>query len=100
MLSAMVGCACMVAMMSSTVPSSALATQISWISSLAFSPMMWPPRISPYFLLTMIFTRPSAAPSAMALPWLFRPYLPTRYSMPFSLAPRSVRPTLATCGLQ
>ena len=47
MLSAIVGWACIVEMMSSAVASSRLASPISAISSLASSPMMCAPRISP-----------------------------------------------------
>ena len=77
MPSCMVGWACMVEMMSSAVASSRLAIAISAISSLASSPKMWQPRISPYGSLVITLTRPSVWPVAIALPCAWKAYLPT-----------------------
>ena len=87
-------------MMSSIVASTRRARPISPISSLASSPMMCAPRISPYGSLTITLTRPSVAPTAIALPWPLNAYLPTLYLRPFSFACFSVMPTDAICGLQ
>lgn len=59
---------------------------------------MCAPRISPYFLPVITFTKPSAWLMATALPDAVKGNLPTLYSRPFSLQARSVRPTDATWG--
>src|SRR2546422_4101286 len=75
--SAIVGCAWIASSTSSTVYSFSRATASSWISSDAGVPTMCAPRISPYFLSRMIFTKPSVSPVPRARPFAEKGNLPT-----------------------
>src|SRR5437867_7464366 len=95
-----VGCAWMASSTSSTVYSFSRATASSWISSEAGLPTMCAPRISPYFLSRMIFTKPSVSPVPRARPFAEKGNRPTTKSSLRSLHWSSVRPMLATSGWQ
>src|ERR1700722_18395325 len=96
--SATVGWAWMVNIISSTVASSSSAVTASAMISVAYGPMMWTPRISPYFASLTTFTKPSWASRMVALELPTNGNLPTFTWKPFSFAAASVRPTLAICG--
>ena len=66
----------MVNIISSTVASSSSAVTHSAMISVACGPMMWTPRISPYFASATTFTKPSCASRMVALE------LPTKGNLP------------------
>ena len=75
-LSASVGWAWMVNIISSTVASSSIAVTHSAMSSVACGPMMWTPRISPYLASETTLTKPSCESTMVALE------LPTKGNLP------------------
>ncbi|MNL63316.1 hypothetical protein D3C87_1874450 [compost metagenome] len=67
-------------------------------SSVTSGPTMWAPSTSPYLASTTTLTKPSASPSACALPLGAKGNLPIFTSKPRFLASASVRPIEATWG--
>ena len=78
--SAMVGCAWIVRISSSTVDSSRSASVASATSSVERGPIMWTPSTSSYFLSATILTKPSVSPAIFARPSTPNGNVPTRTS--------------------
>ena len=88
----------MVCISVSTVASASIASTPSLISSKASGPMMWTPRISPYFSSATIFTNPSCRPRIEALLSAAKGNLPILTLYPCARACASVSPTLPMPG--
>jgi len=95
-----VGWECTAAPSSATVASRNFAATPSASSSVTDGPTMWMPRISPIFASATTFTNPSRDPSMIALLLGWKLNRPTRTSYPRSLACDSLRPTVATWGME
>jgi hypothetical protein len=85
-ISPSVGCAWLVSPTSRTVDSSVIARRDLVDRSVAPCPIIWQPRISPYFASETSFTKPSVWPVPTALPEATNGALPTFTSWPAARA--------------
>src|SRR5258706_15277589 len=95
-----VGCACIMLIISSMVPSRCRTAAASARISVASGPMMWMPSTSPYFSSETTLMKPPWLPRMVALLLPTKGNLPVFTAWPASRACFSVKPMEPICGSQ